>query len=249
MSSAKKIYFASDFHLGIPDHATSKEREKTIVQWLEHIQPDCAALYIVGDIFDFWFEYKLVIPKGFVRIQGKIAEFTDAGIPVHFFHGNHDLWQFGYFEKELGVHVHNEPIVCNFYGKQFFIGHGDGLGPGQLKFKLILWVYRNWFFQRFFAWFHPSIGIGIANWLSRRSKQKTGSKDADFYNDKEYLIQFCQRYLETHSIDYFIFGHRHLPMVYQLNETASYINLGDWIKDYTYLVVDATGVYLKKFEK
>lgn len=249
MSSSKKIYFASDFHLGVPDYASSLEREKIIVAWLNSIQANCEALFLLGDLFDFWFEYKLVVPKGFIRLQAKIAEFTDAGIPVHLFHGNHDLWQFGYFEKELGVQVHHAPIESTFFGKQFYIGHGDGLGPGQMKFKLILWVYRNEYFQKLFAFFHPSIGMGIANWFSRRSKLKTGEKDLIFFEEKEYLIQYCRNILTQRHFDYFVFGHRHLPMVFALNENASYINLGDWIKDFTYLEIDANAVQLKTFVK
>lgn len=249
MSISKKIYFASDFHLGIPDHANSLQRERRIIAWLDSIKESCAELFLVGDLFDFWFEYKLVVPKGFVRLQAKIAEFTDAGIPVHLFHGNHDLWQFGYFEKELGVIVHQSPIERTFFGKQFYIGHGDGLGPGQLKFKFILWIYRNYFFQKLFGFFHPSIGMSLANWFSHRSKQNTGEKDLVFYEEKEYLIQYCKTILAEKSINYFVFGHRHLPMVFELNQQSSYINLGDWIKDFTYLELDQDSVQLKKFEQ
>lgn len=250
MGSPKKIYFASDFHLGIPSREESFQREQRLVRWLNQIKNDCEALFIVGDIFDFWFEYKLVVPKGFVRLQAKIAEFTDAGIPVHFFHGNHDLWQFGYFEEELGVKVHKEPKVFNLLGKDFYIGHGDGLGSGQYKFKLILWIYRNWFFQRLFAFFHPSIGIGLANWFSHQSKLKTFDGNFKFYGEEEHLIQHCRQLLKQGKrYPYYIFGHRHLPMEYELEPNARYVNLGDWIGFNTYAVFDGENLMLQKFEE
>lgn len=248
MQPQKKVYFASDFHLGIPDEKSSSEREQRIIRWLNSIQPDCAELYILGDIFDFWFEYKTVIPKGFVRLQAKFAEFTDAGIPVHFFHGNHDLWQFGYFEKELGVAVHAQPIIREINGKRFYIGHGDGLGPEQRWFKFILWIYRNRLFQKLFAFFHPNIGIGLANWFSHQSKLQTFDGNFTFYEEKEYLIRHCRELLKEKQIDYFVFGHRHLPMIYALNPQSQYINLGDWIGFNTYAQFDGNQMELCTFE-
>lgn len=246
--AGKNVYFASDFHLGIPDEESSFEREKRIIRWLDSIFADCEALFIVGDIFDFWFEYKLVVPKGFVRLQAKLAAFADAGIPVHVFHGNHDLWQFGYFEKELGVKVYAEPQVFEFSGKRFFVGHGDGLGPGQAKFKFILSVYRNRFFQWLFSFVHPSIGIGTANWFSHQSKLKTFDGNFTFYGEKEHLIQFCRNYPDRERIDYFVFGHRHLPMIYPLSEQSAYVNLGDWIGFNSYAVFNLHKLELKTFE-
>ncbi|MFN6081877.1 MAG: UDP-2,3-diacylglucosamine diphosphatase [Bacteroidota bacterium] len=243
----KKTYFASDFHLGIPDAKSSSEREQRIIKWLNEIKPDCAELFIVGDIFDFWFEYKTVVPKGFVRLQAKFAEFTDAGIPVHFFHGNHDLWQFGYFEKELGVQVHEKSIIRTINGKNFYIGHGDGLGPEQRRFKTILWIYRNRFFQKIFSMLHPNIGIGVANWLSHQSKLKTFDGNFTFYEEKEFLIRYCRSILQEESFDYFVFGHRHLPMEYKLTEQSRYVNLGDWIGFNTYAVFNGETLSLQTF--
>ncbi|MES2380506.1 MAG: UDP-2,3-diacylglucosamine diphosphatase [Bacteroidota bacterium] len=243
----KKTYFISDFHLGIPTFEESREREKRIISFLNEIEADCKELYIVGDIFDFWFEFKTVVPKGFVRLLAKLAHFTDSGIPVHVFHGNHDLWQFGYLEKEIGCMVYSKPIIKTIAGKKLYIGHGDGLGPRQFKFKFILGIYRNKFFQRLFAFFHPNIGIGIANWFSHKSKEKTYSDNHAFYGEKEFLIQHARQFLAHENIDFFIFGHRHLPMVYQLTKTSSYINLGDWIEYNTYLVIDEDSVALKSY--
>jgi UDP-2,3-diacylglucosamine hydrolase len=246
----KRVYFASDFHLGIPNRKDSFEREIRIIRWLDSIKADCESLYILGDVFDFWFEYNLVVPKGFVRLQAKIAEFTDSGIPVYFFHGNHDLWQFGYFEEELGVKVIVEPINIELLGKKFYLAHGDGLGSGQTKFKFILAIYRNYYFQRLFAFFHPSIGIGIANWMSAQSKLKTFDGNFDFYGEKEHLIEHCRKLInEGKNADYYVFGHRHLPMIYDLGNGSNYVNLGDWIGFNTYAVFDGEKLSLETFEK
>lgn len=248
MSAEKLVYFASDFHLGIPDRASSLTREKIIISWLKAIKPTCKELFIVGDIFDFWFEYKYVVPKYFVRLQAAIADFTDSGIPVHFFHGNHDLWQFGYFQDELGVLVHDKPLQINLSGKKFYIAHGDGLGPGQHKFKFILSIYRNRFFQRLFAFFHPSVGIRLANYFSHQSKLKTFDGNFTFYGEKEFLVQHSFEILKHKQIDYFIYGHRHLPMIYDLNENSKYVNLGDWIGFNSYAVFDGNDLHLKTFK-
>ena len=247
MEAQKKTYFVSDFHLGIPSFEESAVREKRIVSFLNSIKPQCNELYIVGDIFDFWFEYKTVVPKGFVRLLAKLAEFVEDGIPVHVFHGNHDLWQFGYLEKEIGCKVYAKPIIKTIAGKKLYIGHGDGLGPKQQKFKFILSVYRNYFFQRLFAFFHPNIGIGLASYFSQKSKEETYSDNHAFYGENEFLIQHARNFLKYEHIDYFIFGHRHLPMIYKLNNQSNYINLGDWIDYNTYLELDENEVSIKSF--
>jgi UDP-2,3-diacylglucosamine hydrolase len=247
MSETKKLYFASDFHLGVPTEEKSREREHRVVNWLEEVSKDAEAIYLVGDMFDFWFEYRNAIPKGFVRFQGKIAELTDRGIPVHFFIGNHDMWMFDYFPKELGVQLHREPIRVDYCGKRFLIGHGDGLGPGDRGYKFIKSIFRNRFFQWCFARIHPNLGIGLANYFSRKSRAKTGHIDEIFEGeDKEWLVHYCKDYLQKEPIDYFIFGHRHLPLNIRLNESSTYINLGDWLKYYTYAEFDGAELELKK---
>lgn len=248
MSKRNNIYFASDFHLGVPDYASSLEREKKIVRWLDSIKHDAKTIYLVGDLFDFWFEFKTVVPKGFTRLLGKLAELSDAGVELHIFHGNHDLWQFGYLQKELGCTVHSNPIDVVLGNKKFHIAHGDGLGPGQRWFKFILGIYRNYFFQRLFAFFHPNIGISIANWFSARSKQHTFTENAVYYgDDKEYLMLYAKQHLTHTPTDFFIFGHRHLPMMRPINESSTYVNLGDWMGYYTYAVFDGNELTLKTF--
>ena len=235
----KKIYFLSDFHLGAPDHARSLEREKMIVQFLEGIRKDAAAIFIVGDLFDFWYEYRTVVPRGYVRILGKIAEIADSGIPVHFFVGNHDMWMRDYFQKELGVPVYFEPKEFSFNGKQFLVGHGDGLGPGDQGYKALKKIFRNPVCQWLFGILPPQIGIGLANWSSRKSRAKTGHSEEQWLgDDQEWLLIHSRECLQEKKIDYFVFGHRHLPIDYRLSPESRYINLGDWINYFTYAVYD-----------
>jgi UDP-2,3-diacylglucosamine hydrolase len=242
----KKIYFLSDFHLGAPDYDTSLLREKRIVKFLDEIKKNADQVFIAGDFFDFWYEYKMVVPKGFVRILGKLAELTDAGIALHFFVGNHDMWMNEYFEKELGVKVYHHPEEFDLNGKLFFIGHGDGLGPGDKKYKFIKKVFRNKFFQRLFGFLHPGAGIGLANYFSRKSRIATGTTDEQFLGeDKEWLIIFSREMLKTKHFDFFIFGHRHLPLDFKLTGTSRYINLGDWITYNSYAEFDGENLALK----
>jgi UDP-2,3-diacylglucosamine hydrolase len=249
-SPKKKIYFASDFHLGVPDEKSSLAREKRIVKWLDEIKTDAEEIYLVGDLFDFWFEYKYAVPKGFVRLLGKIAEITDSGIPVHFFTGNHDMWAFDYLPKEIGVKLYRAPIQKEVYGKKFFIGHGDGLGPGDKGYKFLKKVFANPVCQWLFARLHPNLGIGMANFWSRRSRIFTGGADEKFLGEnEEWLYMFCQETLKTAHYDYFIFGHRHLPIDMKVGENSRYINLGEWINYNTYAVFDGEKLELKTFGK
>lgn len=246
----KNIYFASDFHLGAPNEKESLIREKRIISWLDQIKDDAKEIYLVGDIFDFWFEYKNAIPKGFVRFQGKIAELTDSGIPIHIFTGNHDMWIFDYIPKELGCKLYREPIIKEYNSKKFYIGHGDGLGPGDSKYKMLKGVFSSKLCQWAFARIHPNLGIGIANAWSRKSRRTNLSYDEVFHGeDKEQLINYCKEYIkQDRTIDYFIFGHRHLPLEIKLNEKSKYINLGEWIKHNTYAVFNGNELILKEFK-
>ncbi len=244
----KKIYFLSDFHLGTPNLEASLVREKKIVQFLAAAQKDAAQIFIVGDLFDFWYEYKMVVPKGYVRILGKLAEITDSGIPVHFFVGNHDMWMKDYFQKELNIQVYFEPVAFEFNGKKFLIGHGDGLGPGDQGYKFMKKIFRNKVCQWLFGIVPPQIGIGLANYFSRKSRAKAGDTDKIFLGEeKEWLIIYCKEQLQKEHFDFFIFGHRHLPINCSLPGGSVYINLGDWIKYCSYAVFDGTGIALKYY--
>lgn len=244
-----KIYFASDFHLGAPDYDQSLIREKRVVAWLDKIKDDATEVYLVGDVFDFWFEYKTVVPRGFVRLLGKIAELTDAGIPVHYFIGNHDMWVFDYLPKETGVQIHHEPIQRDYGGKRFFIGHGDGLGPGDYGYKFIKKVFRNRVCQWLFARLHPNFGIGMANFWSKTSRKHTGDTDRKFLGEEnEWLAIYSKEILEKEHFDYLIFGHRHLPLEIPAGDNSTYMNLGDWIDHYTYAVFDGTDLKMHSFK-
>ena len=245
----KKIYFASDNHLGAPTVAESKPREAKFVQWLDSIKADAGSIFLLGDLFDFWFEYKTVVPKGFVRTLGKLAELRDSGIPIYFFVGNHDLWMDDYFQTELNIPVYCRPLEVECNGKRFLIGHGDGLGPGDKGYKRMKKVFTNPFCKWLFRWLHPDIGVRLAQYLSVKNKLISGEEDVHFLGeDNEWLVQYCKRKLETQHYDYFLFGHRHLPMTIKVGEGSTYINTGDWIHYFTYAVFDPkTGLEIKEF--
>lgn len=244
----KKIYFASDNHLGAPTMEDSRSRELVFVRWLDTIKSTAGAIFLMGDLFDFWFEYKTVIPKGFTRTLGKLAALSDAGIPIYYFVGNHDLWMNGYFEEELNIPVFHKPQQYSINGKTFFIGHGDGLGPDDKGYKRMKKVFTNPMAKWFFRWLHPDIGVRLAHYFSVKNKLISGDEDADFLgNDKEWLVKYALRKLERQHYDHFIFGHRHLPLEIDLNGTSKYTNLGDWINYYTYAEFDGENMLLKKF--
>jgi UDP-2,3-diacylglucosamine hydrolase len=248
LQTGKKIYFSSDNHLGAPDAEASREREKKFVSWLDKVKTDAGAIFLLGDLFDFWFEYKHAVPKGFVRVLGKLAEIRDLGIPVYFFTGNHDLWMNGYFEEELDIPVYHEPKEFTINGKKFFIGHGDGLGPGDKGYKRMKKVFTNPVSKWFYRWLHPDLGIPLAQHLSLKNKLISGDEDAKFLGEEnEWLALYAKRKLEQKHYDYFVFGHRHLPMEIQLSEKSTYFNLGDWISHYTYGVFDGEKFELKEF--
>lgn len=250
LQPGEKIYFVSDIHLGTPNKASSDARERLLVQWLDEVKVDAKEIYIVGDLFDFWFEYSTVIPKGYTRLFGKLAEITDSGIPVHFFIGNHDMWSFGYFTEELNIPIYRKPIERTINGKRFMIGHGDGLGPGDTGYKIIKKIFANPLCQWAFKWIHPDIGIGIANFWSRRSREAVTQEEEHFQGeDREWLVAYCRKKLKAEHFDYFVFGHRHLAIDYGLTDKSKYINLGDWLQFYTYAVFDGTDLELKYYKK
>lgn len=250
MSLQKNIYFLSDFHLGAPDAKNSLEREKRICRFLDSIKNSASEIFIVGDMFDFWFEYSTVVPKGYVRLLGKLAELTDSGIAIHFFVGNHDMWMKNYFQQELNIPVYFEPKEFDFSGKKFYIGHGDGLGPGDKGYKFIKKIFRNPVCKWMFGVLPPYMGIGLANYLSRKSRIKTGSVNETFLGEEnEWLIIYSKEILQQKYFDYFIFGHRHLPIDVVLPQNSRYINLGEWIKYNSYAVFNGTTIELLYFKQ
>lgn len=250
ISPQKKIYFLSDFHLGAPDHAASLVREKKVVAFLDSIKHDAGIVFIVGDIFDFWYEYRKVVPKGYVRLLGKLAELTDRGIDIRVFVGNHDMWMSGYFEAELKIPVYHHPKTFTCNGKSFYIAHGDGLGPGDHGYKFLKKIFRNPLCQWLFGQLHPTWGIGLANYFSRKSREKTGTADEQFLGEEnEWLIIYSKELVKAHPYDYLVFGHRHYPIDLPLQPHGRYINLGDWIRNFTYASFDGVDMQLHKWEQ
>ena len=245
----KNIYFASDFHLGSPNFAESRKRENRVVRWLDEIAPNCAELFLMGDIFDFWFEYQSVVPKGFVRLQGKLAAMSDAGIKIYFFKGNHDMWVNDYFTKEMGIEIVSDELIIEREGKTFFLHHGDGLGPGDRKYKILRKIFRNPVCQWLFALIPPRIGLGIANAWSRSSRAASSQEEVFMGEDKEWLATYAKEQLAKRHYDYFIFGHRHLPLDLDLGGGSRYLNTGEWLKFSSYAVFDGKHLSLKYFEK
>ncbi|MEA1787259.1 UDP-2,3-diacylglucosamine diphosphatase [Arenibacter sp. GZD96] len=245
----KKIYFASDNHLGAPNASESRPREKRFVSWLDSIKADAGAIFLLGDLFDFWFEYKTVVPKYFTRTLGKLAELSDAGIPIYYFVGNHDLWMDGYFEEELHITVFHKPQQFSFNNTSFFMGHGDGLGPHDKGYKRMKKVFTNPVAKWFFRWLHPDLGVKLAQYLSVKNKLISGDADIQFLGEeKEWLVSYAKRKLEQQHYDYFVFGHRHLPLEIALNEKSTYVNLGDWITYFTYAVFDGKKLSLHNYK-
>jgi UDP-2,3-diacylglucosamine hydrolase len=248
-SPKNKIYFISDFHLGAPDKEKSLVREKRIVRWLDMVRSDAAEIYLMGDIFDFWFEYRHAVPRGYVRLLGKLAELADSGIKLHYFTGNHDMWVFDYLPSEIGLTIYREPVERVIGKRTFYIGHGDGLGPGDHGYKFIKKVFANKFCQWLFARLHPNFGIPLALYFSRKSRIATGTADEKFLGEEnEWLIVYSKELLAKKHYDYLIFGHRHLPLDIKLGSESRYINLGEWINYNTYAVFDGDDISLLKFE-
>ncbi len=236
-------------HLGVPDKESSFIREQKLVRWLENAVDNGAdAIFLVGDIFDFWFEYKHVVPRGYVRLLGALAKISDKKIPIHYFTGNHDMWMFGYLEQEVGVTIHREPTEFNFDGKKLFVGHGDGLGPGDNGFKFLKRVFSSSLMQWCFARLHPNFAFSVAKFWSYKSRE--ANTDSSTFDPKnEWLYQFCLEKLQKNHYDFFVFGHRHLPINHPLPESSTYINLGDWITQFNYAIFENGKMNLHKWEK
>lgn len=243
----KKVYFLSDFHLGVPDHASSLVRERRIVRFLDLAARDAEEIHVLGDMFDMWFEWSKAVPRGYTRLLGRLGELHDRGIPVHLYVGNHDMWVFDYLPEETGVIVHRAEVMREWSGKSFIIGHGDGLGPGDHGYKFIKKVFRNPVCQWLFARLHPNLALSMAEFWSGRSRLKSYENDRKWLGaDNEWLVQHCRAMVEREHRDFFIYGHRHLPIDMPVGDRSRYLNLGDWITHFTYAVFDGAELKLKK---
>ena len=249
MSEKGKIYFISDVHLGAPALKNNRERELLFAQWLDFISPDVAELYLLGDIFDFWFEYKKVVPRGFVRILGRLAMLTDRGIPVHFFTGNHDLWVFDYLPKEVGLEIHYKEFITEIQGKKFFLAHGDGLDPQDKGYLFLKKIFSSKTLQWIFSRLHPNFAFQIAHAWSKSSRLSKMDRKEEFNVKNENMYLFAENYLETEWIDYFIFGHRHRMADMEVKNHSRMILLGDWINTFSYGVFDGEKLILKNFNR
>lgn len=250
--SNKKVYFFSDSHFGVPNREKSLVRERLLIEFLDQIRNDALELYIMGDLFEFWFEYRTVVQKGHVRLLGKLAEISDAGIPVYFFRGNHDVWAFDYLAEELNFKIYPDTLVKHILGKKFFLGHGDGLGTGDNGYKFLKKVFRNRLNQWLFRWLHPDIGTRMGLYWSDKSRVAHENTGIDLVNEAgiERLTGFCKEVLELDpDIDYFVFGHIHKPKVVEIGDHAKYYSIGDWIKYYSYLVFDGNKLEHRYFTK
>ncbi|HEY0176158.1 MAG TPA: UDP-2,3-diacylglucosamine diphosphatase [Pedobacter sp.] len=246
----KNIYFASDFHLGSPNHTESRIREDRIVRWLTSIEATCSELFLMGDIFDFWFEYRTVIPKGYIRLQGKLAAMSDAGIKIYFFKGNHDMWVEDYFTKEMGIQIVSDELIINRGGKSFYLHHGDGLGPGDANYRILRKIFRNPVCRWLFSMLPPRIGLGIATgWSSKSRIVNTRVEEVFLGEENEWLAVYSREVLAKQHYDYFIYGHRHLPMIIDLGNNSKYYNIGEWFGFNSYAVFDGEELSLKYFEK
>lgn len=243
----KKTYFASDLHLGLYPPDKSLEREKLFVRWLNAIRHNAHAIFLVGDIFDFWWEYKKVVPRGFTRFLGKISELTDSGIPVHFFTGNHDIWIKDYLPDETGIILHRKPYVTTINGKTFFIAHGDDLGPGDTGYKILNKLFKNRFLQWLYSRLHPNLSISIGQAWAKKSRYSKDLIENFKGENSERQILFAKNMLKTNHFDYFVFGHRHIPLQFKLNNHSTLIYLGDWIIHYSYGVFDKHGFRIEQW--
>jgi UDP-2,3-diacylglucosamine hydrolase len=244
-----KVFFASDFHFGIDVKYSSDEREKQVVEWLDSIKKEASAIFLLGDIFDYWFEYGTVIPKGFNRFLGKLKELRDEDISIFFFTGNHDMWMFDFFPNSFGIPVYKEAIQLEFGGKTFFLGHGDGLGPGDYSYKFIKSIFASKICQWLFARLHPNFGIRVMKYFSKKSRHVNVDAESFLGEEKEWLVKFANNFIKESEVDYFIFGHRHLPLDILLeNKKSRYINLGDWMNHNSYAVFDGEQLEIKFYK-
>ena len=244
-----KVYFLADAHLGARSHANSIDIERKLCRWLDHVKPTAHSIYLMGDIFDYWYEYKYVVPKGFTRLLGKLSELTDSGIEIHFFIGNHDIWLTDYLAVECGLILHFEPYIGDIYGNKFFLAHGDGLGDESIKFQFLRKIFHSKFLRKCFSALHPGLTIPLAHAWSNSSREN-GEMAAYLGEDKEYLVRYAKRKIvEYPDINYFVFGHRHILLNLPIAERTSVIILGDWISLFSYAEYDGDTIHLKQWKE
>ena len=249
MPEKGKIYFVSDVHLGAPALANNRERELQFARWLDFIRDDVAELYLMGDIFDFWFEYRKVVPRGFTRVLGRLADMSDRGIPIHFFAGNHDVWVFDYLPQEIGLILHRNELIAEIRGKKFYLAHGDGLDPEDKGYLFLKKIFTSKKLQWVFSRLHPNFAFHLAHQWSKSSRLSKLNRQEEFKVKNECMYKFAEKFLDKEWIDYFIFGHRHRMADVEVKNNSRFILLGDWITHFSYGEFDGENVVLNKFQK
>lgn len=248
MENKSKIYFLSDVHLGSSSHTDGYDTERKLCRWLDMVKRDAKAVYLLGDIFDYWFEYKYVVPKGFVRVLGKLAELTDSGVEIHFFIGNHDIWLTDYLDRECGLILHFEPFVAQYDDTRFYLAHGDGLGDDNKLFGILRKIFHSRFLRKCYSAIHPRWTVPLAHAWSNHSR-KSGGEWEYFGEDKEHLVLFAKQKLkEMPDVNFFVFGHRHILLDLSISDTARVAILGDWIRYFSYGVFEEGNFELRTFE-
>lgn len=243
----KQLFFASDFHLGLGSRSESLAREMRVVEWLREIAPKAGAIFLMGDLFDYWYEFRKVVPAGFVRFLGTIAQITDQGIPVYFFPGNHDLWAFRYLEEEVGMHIIRQGIFTHLYGVPFYLGHGDGLGVAEKRYRLMKACFSNPTLQWLFSKIHPDWNLALGQTWSKHSRLAKGVYTPFLGREKEFQITFAEKSLQSQYSRFFVMGHRHLPMDVHLANDSRLIGLGEWIHACTYAIFDGQEMTLHSY--
>ncbi len=243
-----RVCFLSDCHFGLPDWPESRKREERLTAFLDSIAAEVTHLFLLGDVFDFWFEYKDVVPKHCLRFLGRLAELADRGVQVYYILGNHDMWSFSYIQEEVGLTQIKGMVDVEINGKRVRMGHGDALDPKDYGYHLIKWIYAQPFNQRLFAMLHPRQSFALARAVSMKSRRAHEEADKVFLGEKEPIIRYCREVLEQTHFDYFIFGHRHLPADYPLTEDSRYFNTGDWLHHDSYLMLHEGEAVLSHFE-
>ena len=246
----RNVYFLSDAHLGSRAIEHGRTQERRLVNFLDSIKHKASAVYLLGDMFDFWYEFRLVVPKGYTRFLGKLSELTDMGVEVHFFTGNHDIWCGDYLSKECGVIIHREALTTEIYGKEFYLAHGDGLGDPDKKSKLLRWMFHSTTLQTLFSAIHPrwSVELGLT-WAKHSREKRVDGKEPDYMGEnKEHLVLYTKEYLKSHpNINFFIYGHRHIELDLMLSATSRVLILGDWINYFSYAVFDGENLFLEEY--
>ena len=246
------VYFISDAHLGCRAIEHQRTQQRRLTRFLDQIKDKAEAVYMLGDMFDFWFEYRQVVPRGFTRFLGKVSELTDSGVEVHWFVGKHDMWMTDYLECECGVTIHREPCLVEIYGKEFYLSHGHhvDIAPGDWRTRLMFRMFESTFVRRMATLIHPDLFVDFGlNW-ARHSRMRHMAQGEEPYKGEhdERMVTFAKQYLATHpSVNYFLFGHRHIELDLMLTHECRLLILGEWYSHFTYVSFDGSTLVMNDY--